>query len=69
MKKRLRYLFFITLLVIGLSPVWSQKVIASATLTITLRVPEPPVTEETAAGEYNGYNVAKTSDTVFVTAV
>ncbi len=70
MKKRLIFwLLFIASFAIGVYPLWSEKVIASATLTITLRVPERPVTPETEEGLYDGYKVEKTADTVFVTAV
>lgn len=70
MKKRLfTFLLFIALLAIELSPVWCRKVIDTATLTITLTVLAPPITEETPVGDYTGYEVAKSSDTIFVTAV
>ena len=67
MKKR--FVCVLLFLATLLCPLWSQKVLGTATLTITLCVPAPPVTSETEAGEYSGYEVAKTADTVYVTAV
>ncbi len=52
-----------------LFPLWSGNVIAQATLHITLYVPPEPVTEETPEGSYGDYEVARTGNTVHVTAL
>ncbi len=70
MRKRLStaLLFGIALMMLCSSPVYCEKVIATATLRVTLRIPEAPITENTAEGEHDGYMLAKTSDTIYITA-
>lgn len=46
----------------------SAKVVATATLRMTLTVPEAPVTTETEEGDYGEYAVDKTDGYVYVTA-
>lgn len=60
-------LILVLLVIIALSSSLSAEVIATATLHITLTVPEPPITAMTPEGDNGRYEVEKTDDTVYVT--
>ena len=67
-KKLLLALLFIIAMLLCASPAYCEKVIASATLKVTLRIPPAPITETTPEGAHDGYTLARTSDTIYVTA-
>lgn len=63
--RRIALLVICIVIVIGTV---SAKVIATATLRVTLTVPAPPITAETEEGDYGEYAVEKTDSCVYVTA-
>lgn len=67
-KKLITALLFIIAFMLCTSPACCEKVIATATLKVTLRIPERPITETTPEGVHDGYTLARTSDTIYVTA-
>ncbi len=63
-----RLVVYILLAFTFVSSISAEKVIATATLHITLFVPPSPITADTEPGEYGEYTVEKDADVLYIAA-
>ena len=66
-KKLILALLFIFALLCAY-PAYCEKTIATATLKVTLRIPPRTIDMAAPEGVYDGYTLAKSSDTIYITA-